>query len=132
MASGHHGVSLTCDENLVSVDFTCDDGRYAALHGRLLGLDQLVAFQRDGSLHLAVVGGCLVELLSELEDDLGVLEGRFTLESPRVAILGDDHRRLGHAAELGRHGVDADFPHVGVEVLARLHVPGSDEGGRHF
>lgn len=47
-----------------------------------------------------VVSRALVELLSQLEGDLRVLEGALGADQHLVAVLADDHGRLGHVADL--------------------------------
>ena len=54
------------------------------------------------SAHLAVpvVSGGFVELLSQLEGNLCVLEGALGANHHLVALLADDHGRLGHVPNL--------------------------------
>lgn len=54
------------------------------------------------SSHLAVpvIGGGLVELLSQLEGDLCVFEGALGADHHLVSLLADDHSGLGDISNL--------------------------------
>lgn len=47
-----------------------------------------------------VVGGGFVKLLPQLEGDLRVFEGALRADRHLVALLADDHGRLGHVTNL--------------------------------
>lgn len=101
MVSGHPGISL----RLITHHFDLFRGELAKDFGllvsSLLDVDQFVAVLRDGALHLAAVRGLLVELLSQPELDLRVLERGLAGQRVLPVLLGQlDHRthRVTHLA----------------------------------
>lgn len=47
-----------------------------------------------------VISGAFVKLFAQLEGDLCVFEGALGADHHLVALLADDHSRLGHVANL--------------------------------
>jgi len=97
----------------------------------LLDMYQLSAVYRDCRLDLPAVGGGLVELLSQLEGDLGVLEGALGLDRHRVSRHLDDGGGLGLGGHLAHGEAHTQRLHVLVKILALLQVPCAHERISH-
>lgn len=111
---GHDVSDLDHHLDLLGRERTDDGG------GLLSGLDvgEYVALLGDDALHGTAVRGLLLELLADVEPEVGVLEGALGGEGVLAVVLGQFDDGGGGVAELAGDPADAQGLHDFLEVLA--------------
>lgn len=83
----------------ISIDLTSDDAHDVVVVAVLLGLNELVAVESDGSADLSAIERLLIELLVQSELERLGLDGRGGGEGPLIAVLLQTNVWLGGSTD---------------------------------